>query len=179
MPLSDTIHSALCLQIEHERYNEHRYLVRASLADFYGLSGISCFLRKQADGERDHAMKLYQYVLDRNAKVSNTQIMFDSTPEGTMLDILGGVLKIEQDTTASLSNIYSLANMEGDFMTSAWLIAGLIPEQIEEECAIQSIIDRYNARLNNGSLAGESMMAAEVGAALHDLDVFVKENYCG
>ena len=181
MPLSSNILALLNIQYQHEKYNEHRYLVRSSLADFYGLTGIAKFLRNQADGERDHAMKVFEYIADRNEKIGNTQVEFDSPPEDNMLDILKGILKIEQDTTAKLNNLYMQANAEGDFMTASWLLTGLIPEQIEEESISQTIIDRYNSRLNINTLTGNEniTMASEVGAALHDIDSWIDEKYNG
>jgi ferritin len=63
--LSDQLTEALNAQMTKEAHASQIYLSYASWADNNGYSGISNFLFRHAAEERDHMMKLFEYILKR------------------------------------------------------------------------------------------------------------------
>ena len=81
--LSTEIESLLNQQIKKEAHSSALYLSMASWCDRNGFDGSADFFFKQSDGERNHQLKLYKYVLDMGAtaispEISNIKIEFSS-----------------------------------------------------------------------------------------------------
>ena len=66
--LSETICKALNSQMTKEAHASQIYLSYASWADAQGYEGIANFLFRHANEERNHMMKLLEYILERGAK---------------------------------------------------------------------------------------------------------------
>ena len=66
MNLSERILSMLNQQYRHEMGNAFRYDQRHGWADFEGFVGTAEFIKQEADGEREHAQKVLNYMLDRS-----------------------------------------------------------------------------------------------------------------
>jgi ferritin len=72
--LSATIANALNRQMTNEAHNAQIYLSYASWASEKGYDGISNFLFRHANEERNHMMKILEYILKRGGKVIVTEI---------------------------------------------------------------------------------------------------------
>ena len=72
--LSKTICKALNDQMTKEAHAAQIYLSYASWAASGGYTGIANFLFRHANEERNHMMKILEYILERGAKVSVTSI---------------------------------------------------------------------------------------------------------
>lgn len=177
--LSVSILEALNRQYAHEVHNAHRYTIRASLADYCGLTGIRDFFTKQASDEMGHAKKVFDYIIDRGDKLAFALPGLDEPAPENVLGMFDTALAVEIDTTAKLKSIYALALAEGDYLTLSWLTTGLLAEQIEEEDTFMTILDRLRSRLGMtpSSAVGVDGDDPELGAAIHDFDVWIKENY--
>ena len=68
--LSETLRSALNAQMTKEAHASQIYLSYASWAANEGYDGIAHFLFKHAQEERNHMMKILEYIIQRGAKVS-------------------------------------------------------------------------------------------------------------
>ena len=62
--LSKKIETALNKQIVMEAYASFYYLAAASWCDKQGLFGCSKFMYSHAEEERDHMMRLFNYIID-------------------------------------------------------------------------------------------------------------------
>src|SRR5689334_5689321 len=67
--LSPTLAQALNEQMTNEAHNAQIYLAYASWAADKGYDGISNFLFRHANEERNHMMKFLEYILKRGGKV--------------------------------------------------------------------------------------------------------------
>ncbi len=181
--LSVSVLEALRAQYVHERHNSHKYTARACWANYYGLLNIEEFFKKQASDESGHADKIYAYITDRGERISHALPGVDEVFGESALDVFRSAFELEVATTEKLKAIYSLAQSEGDFLTAGWLLTGLLAEQVEEEDTFQTILDHLRMRLNETEATefarDAAMMAAEPGAALHDLDHWIKDTYLG
>ena len=164
MNLSERILSMLNQQYRHEMGNAFRYDQRHGWADFEGFVGTAEFFKQEADGEREHAQKVLNYMLDRSAKPTIEPIAFDEPSNYPELHYLfESAMGVEVGTTAALTEIYKAALEEMDIMTVNFM-AEMIGLQVEEERTLQTILDRY--RNYPASPSRE-----------HDIDIWVKENF--
>src|SRR5581483_1784605 len=72
--LSKTVTAALNEQMTKEAHASQIYVSYAAWADFIGLSGTANFLFRHAQEERNHMMKILEYILKRGAEVQVTAI---------------------------------------------------------------------------------------------------------
>ena len=72
--LSKTIAAALNTQMTKEAHASQIYLSYAAWAGWQGFGGISNFLFRHAQEERNHMMKILEYILKRGGEVIVTMI---------------------------------------------------------------------------------------------------------
>lgn len=138
--MNEKIYQALNEQIKHEFYSSFLYLSIASYLENIPLDGMMSWFRNQADEEREHAMKIYQYINDRNLQVEMQAI--DKVPFkfNSLEEIFELALAHEKKVTQWINNIYDLAIAEKDSATHVFL-QWFITEQVEEEKNAQDNLD--------------------------------------
>jgi ferritin len=67
--LSETLHIALNEQMTKEAHAAQIYISYASWAASEGYDGIANFLFRHAEEERNHMMKVLEYILERGGTV--------------------------------------------------------------------------------------------------------------
>ncbi len=67
--LSSTLAKELNAQMTNEAHNAQIYLSYAAWASEQGYDGIANFLFRHENEERNHMMKMLEYILKRGAKV--------------------------------------------------------------------------------------------------------------
>ena len=155
--LSDRMQVALNEQIKAELDSAYLYLGLAAEMEARSLKGFAHWLRVQWEEELAHGLKLYDFLLQRDATVELHALDKPSIDSNqTILEIFTQVLEHEQYITARINELYALALEEGDY-GSQTLLHWFIEEQMEEEESAREIKD-------NLSLVGEA------GAALFLLD---------
>lgn len=159
--LSDRIQVALNEQIKAELDSAYLYLALSAEMDSRGLKGFAHWLRKQWEEELVHGLKLYDFLLQRDAKVDLHALekpKIDS--EQTVQEIFIRALEHEQYITARINDLYALAQEDQDY-GSQTLLHWFIDEQVEEEEAAREIVD--NLRLIGESGAALFLLDRELG----------------
>jgi ferritin len=102
----------------------------------------------QAQEEMMHAMKFYDYILERGGRVAAAAI--EAPPSGwdSPLAVFAHTLKHEQKVTSLIHGLVDLAVKEKDHATSNFL-QWFVTEQVEEEASAEGIVQQLK-------LAGES-----------------------
>src|ERR1700761_300764 len=113
--LSQTICAALNAQMTNEAHNAQIYLAYASWANDKGYDGISNFLFRHANEERNHMMKFLEYILKRGAKVVVTEIPGPGEDPANMQDCFEKVFKYEVENTQNIYNIVNMSMEEKDW----------------------------------------------------------------
>ena len=106
--LSAAITKALNAQMTNEAHNAQIYLSYASWASGEGYDSIANFLFRHENEERNHMMKILEYILKRGAKVEVTAIPHPGPDPTGVYDCFEKVFKSEVENTA---NIYRLVEM--------------------------------------------------------------------
>jgi len=139
--MNEKIYKALNEQIKHELYSSFLYLSIASYFDNVPLSGMYQWFKKQAEEEHEHAMKIYQYINDRNLQVEIPAIPKPPAKFDSIIDIFEQALAHEKKVTKLIYDIYDLAVEHKDHATHVFL-QWFITEQVEEEKNAQDNVDQ-------------------------------------
>jgi ferritin len=130
-------------QIMQELYSAYLYLSMSAYFEAENLPGFATWMRVQATEEQGHAMKFYDYILDRGGKVVLMAIPQPPTVFKSPLDIFTQSYEHEQKVTALINNINNVAAAEKD-VASGIFLQWFINEQVEEERNASQIMDILN-----------------------------------
>lgn len=139
--ISSTMEQALSRQMNLELFQSHTYLSYGIWADDKGYGGISNFLFRHSQEEREHALKFMQYVLNRGGKPTVTALNEAPQDPQSMSECFDQVFKHEVDNTEKIYSIVDLALEEKDWATWNFL-QWFVKEQIEEETLAMDLIDK-------------------------------------
>jgi ferritin len=141
--LTKKIEKILNEQIIKEGYSSNLYLAMASWADTEGYAGVAQWLFAQAEEERMHMMKFFNFINERGGHAVVPS--FEQPPasfEG-IKKLFDQVMAHEQYISGSINDIVALTIEEKDFATNNW-VQWFVTEQVEEESTVQAIIDKLN-----------------------------------
>lgn len=157
--LSPTLAKALNDQMTNEAHNAQIYLAYASWAADKGYDGISNFLFRHANEERNHMMKFLEYILKRGGKVVVTAIPAPGPDPVSVNDCFEKVFKSEVENTSKIYNIVNLSMAEKDWATFNFM-QWFVKEQTEEETLALDLLSKI--KVAGGESAKDS--------ALYNLD---------
>ena len=146
--IKETMQEAINKQIVREMYSSNLYLAMAAYYHSMNLNGFARWMRLQAQEEMDHALKFFDYLLDRGGmpkigKIDATPTEWDSPQAG-----FEAALAHEEKISGHINDLADLSIKEGDHATHV-LMQWFVQEQVEEEATVGEIVDRLN-------LAGDS-----------------------
>jgi ferritin len=140
MQISDTMNAAFNDQITMEFQAAHNYLAMGAWLESAGFSGMSAWMQAQSAEETTHAMKFYQFVLDRGGRVVLGSLEAPPSEFDSVAAVFAAALAQEQDVSAAINNLYAAATEDRDF-ASVPLLDWFVTEQIEEEATFSQILD--------------------------------------
>ena len=148
--LTDKLQEAINRQINSEMYSAHLYLSMAAYFESISLTGFAHWMRLQFDEETSHALKLFDYINDRDGRVTlqfieQPPIEFDSPHS-----VMRMALEHERQVTEMIDRLYALAISERDYPTHV-LLEWFVSEQVEEEKALIEIVDHMDLIGNDGT----------------------------
>jgi ferritin len=158
--ISKKMQDALNRQINEEMYSSHLYLAMAALCEYEGFKGTARWLRVQAQEETGHALRIFDFVLERGGQVVLAAIQKPDIVFKSLLDIFERTLKHEQHITACIHKLADQAATEKDHATQNFLI-WFVNEQVEEEAGVGDVITRLKMAGTAG--AGQLFMDSDLG----------------
>ncbi|MEO8772721.1 MAG: ferritin [Gelidibacter sp.] len=161
--LSKKIEDILNHQVAKEAEAAQIFLSYGCWADAQGYGGIANFLFRHSGEERDHMMKVMQYIMERGGTVKITAIKAPPEDPANLQDCFEKTFKHEVDNTTAIYGIVNLAHKEGDWATfnfAQWFVK----EQIEEEKMVMELLDKLK-------IAGGPQASDE---SLFNLDKFLE-----
>lgn len=139
--LSQTIEKALNDQLTKEAHASQIYLSYGVWADSKGYGGVSNFLLRHAHEERNHMMKILEYILKRGGKAIIAAIPAPPEDPSSLNQCFEKVFEHEVDNTKAVYKIVKMSHDEGDWAT--WnFMQWFVKEQIEEETLALELIDK-------------------------------------
>lgn len=160
MEIKDKMTKAINKQINAELYSSYLYLAMAAYFEARNWLGFANWMKVQSEEENTHAMKLYDYVLERGGEIVLDDIKAADTPWKTPLEVFEAVYAHEIKVTSLINDLLNLSRKEGDTATES-MLKWFIDEQVEEEASAKQIVDKL--RLIKDSVNGLFMLDHELG----------------
>ena len=139
--LSKKMEAALNKQIELEAYASFLYLSMASWCDQEGLEGCQKFMYRQSEEEREHMMRIFNYVNELDGHALVPAVKRPPTKFKSVQNMFKMVYSHEQKVTKAIHELVALSHEEKDH-TSFNFLQWYVEEQREEEVLMRSILDR-------------------------------------
>jgi bacterioferritin B len=159
-------HALLQEQIRSEFGAAQQYLAIAVYFDGSDLPQLAKHFYSQAVEERNHAMMLVQYLLDRDVEVEIPGIDPVRNSFGTPRDALALALDQERTVTEQISRLAGVARDEGDYLGEQFM-QWFLGEQVEE-VALMTTLVRIADRAGANLFHLEDFVARELGSAPTD-----------
>jgi ferritin len=141
MALSDKVRAALNDQINLELASAYVYLSMSAYCLDQGLKGFAGWMMKQAEEEVGHAMRIFDYLDERSARIQLKPIDGPKEAWNSPVEVFRDSLAHEQKVTASIHRLVDLATQEKDHATVRFL-DWFVNEQVEEESSVGDVIDK-------------------------------------
>jgi len=130
--ITDNLQSEFNQRINDELYAWYLYTAMTAYFERENFPGFTHWMRKQAEEEMGHAMKNFNYLLERGGKVSLKPIAQVPDRWASPLAAFEDAYKHEQKVTAIYSKFIELAQTEKDHAAEIFL-QWFVNEQVEEE----------------------------------------------
>ena len=154
-------HALLQEQIYHEFTAAQQYVAVAVYFDGGDFPQLAKFFYAQAVEERNHAMMLVQYLLDRDIDVEVPGVDAVRNRFDTPRDALALVLDQERTVTEQISRLAAAARDENDYLGEQFM-QWFLREQVEEVATMTRLV-RVAERAGSNLFDLENFVAREVG----------------
>lgn len=156
MKISKKMEDAINKQINIEFMSSYAYLSMSAWCERASFAGSAIWMRHQSQEEKEHAMKLYEFLADRSARIELLPIPAPTVDFTSLRQVFEQALQNEEEVSQSINDLYEIALQEKAYATAAEL-QWFLTEQVEEEKTARTIVSKFN-------LIGDD------GPALLDLD---------
>ena len=130
-------------QINFELYSSYIYLSMSIYFKSLNLNGFASWMQIQVQEELAHAMKMYNFLEDRNGKVVLEAIAKPRASWNSPLDAFQNAYDHEKIVTSRINNLVDMALQQRDHATNAHL-QWFISEQVEEESNFCTIVQQIS-----------------------------------
>ncbi|MBU3100954.1 MULTISPECIES: ferritin [Clostridium] len=145
--ISERLFTELNKQMNFEFYSAHLYLAMAAYCAAEDFDGFSNFFKVQAEEEKFHAMKFYNYINEMNGRVTLEGMPNPKNDYKSLLDAFKIAYSHEKIVTSKIYNLTDIATDEREHATIS-LLKWFIDEQVEEEATFNSLIKKLG-RIND------------------------------
>ncbi len=148
MDISTELEKAINEQIGIEFAASYAYLSMAAYFERNAFDGFSKWMHLQSEEEHAHAMKFYQYLIDRGGVARIPSIPAPEWNFDSVIKVFEASLDQEREVTRHIYDLYKIAQNESDFATVSFL-KWFVDEQVEEEKNVSDMIDKLKMAQGN------------------------------
>lgn len=148
--ISKTMQDAINEQIKNEFYSAYLYLSMSAYFESINLPGSAKWMRTQFGEEQAHALKMFDFINDRDGRVALKAIDQPPADFASPVAVWEMVLEHEKKVTALINSLYAQAVKENDYATQTFL-AWFITEQVEEEKNAALMLERFKQAGSNAA----------------------------
>lgn len=141
--LSEDIENVLNAQVKVEAHASALYLAMSSWCDDQGLDNSANWFANQADEERAHMLKLFNYINDRGGRAVSPEITNIPTDFESFRGVFEQTLEQEMFVTEQFNNIADKCMQAKDYVTFNFL-QWFLAEQVEEEYVARRILEMFD-----------------------------------
>jgi ferritin len=145
--IHDALVDALNEQISSEFTASNNYL---ALSAFFALESLDIwadFFKGHSQEEREHGLKILQFLIDNNAEVRVPAVPEARVGYDNALEAVNSALDSERKVSAQFDTLAALANKHKDYRSLQFL-QWFILEQVEEEATMDKIVDLIKSGIN-------------------------------
>jgi len=161
---SERLIKELNKQIQREFFSEYVYIAMEAYCAGQDLDGFANFFHVQAQEERDHAYKLFDYVGRIGGNVELEALEKPKSDFTSPQEVFEITLDHEKFITKSIHDILDIALEERDHTTTAFL-QWYVTEQAEEEESVGKILKKI--KLLKGDPAGLLIIDQELAQRVY------------
>jgi ferritin len=143
MTIHPEVMDVLNEQIALEMHASSSYLAMASWCDQRGLVNSKAFFYKQAQEEREHGMKIFEFINNAGGAALSPAVAEVNHDFEDLRETYEKSLDQEIKVTQSVYKCFKKARSVDDFASEVFL-QWFVSEQLEEEDAVRSILDIFD-----------------------------------
>lgn len=137
--MNDKMVKALNEQINNELYASYLYLSMSAWFEAQNWPGFAKWMKIQSQEEYEHAMKIYDFLIDRGQTVVLAAIAAPKTEWKKPIDVFKDAMAHEKKVTGNFQDLTDLAIKLKDHATQIFL-QWFVTEQVEEEKNADEVI---------------------------------------
>jgi ferritin len=148
--MKDAICDALNQHLALELKAWYEYSAMALWFERNDLPGFAAFVKSQATEELDHAYRIINHLTERDRKAVLSALPQPRDEYDSPRDAFEAVLKAEQTVTASIHELYKLAEKNDD-QPARIMLEWFVNEQVEEEDMARGLLGRLRLAGDTGA----------------------------
>ncbi|NLW49621.1 MAG: ferritin [Candidatus Brocadiaceae bacterium] len=162
--IGQQVTDALNLQMNREFFNARLYLAMAAYFESLSLEGAAHWMQLQSEEETGHAMRIYDHLRERGARIRLTGVEAPPVEWESPLAAFEAAYEHECKVTGEFDEHVALATAEKDNATLIFL-QWFVTEQVEEEASVDSVVQKLRmAKESPGALFAIDRMLGQRGA---------------
>ncbi len=161
---SERMIKELNAQVQREFFSSYFYISMEAYCADQNLDGFANFFHVQAQEERDHAYKMFDYISRVGGKIELEALEKPQTDFASPEEVFEMTLEHEKFITKSIHSLLDIALEEKDHTTTAFL-QWFVTEQAEEEESVEKIIKKL--QLLKGHPGGLFMIDQELAQRVY------------
>ncbi len=139
--ISKKLEKAINDQINRELFSEYLYTAMEAWFANENLDGMANWMRAQSQEEHAHAMKFFDYLIERGGRVELEAIDKPEVEFGNPFKAFQAAYEHEQFITKHINERMDIAIEENDHASKGFL-QWYVDEQVEEEASADRIVQR-------------------------------------
>ena len=151
MLLSKKLNETLNAQVGNEFGASMQYLHIAAYFDAMSLDNFAQFFFMQAQEERDHAMKILNFILETGSPLQIPAIPQQKADFSSAQDAVAAALQWENEVTQQIYNLVDIAVADKDYISQRFL-DWFVTEQLEEISTMSALLDKVKMAGEKGLL---------------------------
>jgi len=148
--ISKTMNEAINAQIGREFGASLQYVNIAAHFDTHAYPKLAAFFYKQAEEERDHALRFIRYVVEAGGEVAIPAVAAPKATFASAEEAFQLSLDWEMEVTRQINHLVEMAIAEKDYQTRKFL-DWFVEEQLEEVNTMETLL-RITRRLGEQNL---------------------------
>lgn len=160
MLASERLIAAVNQQVGNEFGASLQYVAIASHFESQALTGLARFFFRQAEEERDHAMKFVRFVVDAEGQLEIPAIPAPKSKFETATEAVGLALNWEQQVTKQIYGLVDIAKDDSNYIAIRFL-DWFVNEQFEEVNTMSTLLQVVERAGEDGLLFVEEFLARE------------------
>jgi len=153
-------------QIGNEFFASQQYAAFAVWLDQQALPQLAVHFYRQAVEERNHAMMLVRYLMDRDVAVTIPGVPDVHNELGSVVELIDLALAQEKRVTADFERIIAAARADGDYLAEQFT-HWFLKEQVEEVASMSTLL-QVAMRVGENLMLLEDYLARETTAGVSD-----------